>query len=198
MTLISRREFNKRFSGILVSIAAAGSALQTTACNAFDNIVRWVGVGIAAFTSIVHLLAGAGIVNTIEGTAITVILGLVKTGLNDVQVAIAEYDNAPAANKQTLKGKIATALQAVIDTLQKFWNDLSIPDAQFANLVQGLLGVMLAALAGFMVGLPAPVTARKSFAKMVGVVPKKQSSAAFVKEFNGLLAQGGYSQYSIQ
>jgi hypothetical protein len=195
---MNRRDFNKRASGLLVAFCAMGSAIWTTACTAYDNIVRWTGVGIAAFKSVVNLLAGAGIINTVEGVAITAVLGLVKTGMADVQLAIAEYDNAPAAEKATFKGKIAVALQAVADTIQKFWNDLSIPDSQLAALIQGLLGIILAAIAGFMATLPVPVTARKTFSRMIAVVPKKQSPASFVKEINDLLAKNGQSQYAIQ
>jgi hypothetical protein len=199
---MTRRDFNKRFAGILLMFSTLSSALLTTGCSVYDRIVQWVGVGIAAFTSIVKLLAGAGIVSTVEGMAITAILGLFKTGMADVQVAIAEYENAPAASKQTAAQKVSVALQAVIDGLQKFWNDLSIPDGQLASLIQGLLGIILSTLAGFMTQLPVVPVTRKSFPRMIAVIPKKISwhykTTAFVKEFNGLLQQNGYSQYAIQ
>lgn len=194
---VSRREFSVSSFGML--LAAMAGSLWSVACASFDNIAKWVGVGIAGVSSVVSLLAGAGIGTTSEGVAITLVLKLLKAGFADVQAAIAEYENAPAANKATAKGRISTALQALADQIQKFWNDLSIPDAKLGALIQGLLGIVLTAISGFMTQLPPPVTTATAvnLPRRINVAPRKMSHGEFRNEFNGLLNQAGYSSYGI-
>jgi hypothetical protein len=194
---ISRREFSLSSFGML--LVAMTASLWSAACAAFDNIVKWVGVGIAGVSSVVALLAGAGIGTTAEGVLISLVLKAIKAGFADVQAAIAEYENAPAADKATAKGRISTALQALADQIQKFWSDLSIPDARLGALIQGLLGIVLTAIAGFMTQLPAPVTPSTAvnLPRRINVAPRKMSESEFRNEFNGLLSQAGYSGYTI-
>ena len=190
---------NRRsFIGIGTLALAAGSALFSAGCSVFNKIAAWIGVGIAAVTSVVNLLAGAGILNTVEGGLITTALGLIKAGFADVQAAIAEYENAPADSKLTFAGRISTALQALSDQFQKFWSDLNIPHASLAALVQGLIGIILSTIAGFMTQLPPPATPPLTVSKRLSVVPQKRDEKQFRSDFNALLAQSGQSQYAIK
>jgi hypothetical protein len=195
---MTRRQFS--LSSLGMFLLAAASSAWTFGCNTLDNIVKWLGVGTQALNSVVGLLTGAGIINTVEGAAISLVLKLIKAGFADVQAAVDEYDRADPASKLTLKGKISTALQALTDQIQKFWNDLSIPNSQLAGLIQGILGVILTAIAGFMTQLPTPVTPSTSMqlSRRISVTPRKMNAQQFVSEINTLLNQAGQSQFSIR
>src|SRR5690348_286258 len=194
---VNRRNFIQKASTGLALSSLMASSVFMAGCNLFDQITAWVGVGINSFASIVALLEGNGIVSTAAGTAINLILSIVKSLFADVQAAIANYENADPAQKTTLAGKVSVALQAISNELQKFWSDLTIPDAKLASLVQGLIGIIISTIGGFMLKLPAPPPA-KTFARMVSVTPKSRNVHQFVNDFNGLLAQHGESQYAIK
>ena len=184
--------------GIALLALASGSALFTTGCNVFNKIVAWLGVGIAATKSIINLLSGAGIVNTVQGVALSAVLDTIKAAFADVQAAVAAYENADPASKATFAGRISMALQALGDQFQKLWSDLNIPHASLASLVQGLIGIILSTIAGFQAQLPAPVSPPLSLSRRMAVVAQRRDEKRFRYDFNSLLAQSGQSQYSIQ
>jgi len=186
-------------SGLLALAASGGAMIFQAGCSVFDSIVAYVGVGLSAVVAVANLLAGSGVTSVGSGEAISAVVDLIKKAFADVQVAIAQYEGAPADQKATLKQKVATALQAVADEIQKFWSDLAIPDPKLGDLVHGLLGIVLSTLAGFAAQLPAPVSTPKAavLKKRVVFSPKKRSVAKFRDDFNKLLEQGGYSSYKI-
>lgn len=196
---MNRREFGKM--GLTATVLF--SFVNLTGCifgNVVSSITAYIGVGIAAIKSVVAILQGAGIVNTVEGIAISAVLTLIQSAWADVTAAIAEYENAPATNKQTLLGKVSTALQSVADQIQKFWTDLSIPDSKLAALIQGLLGVVLSTIAGFLTQLPQPTPAARisvNWNKSINVIATKRNEKQFRNDFNSLLHQGGYDKYAI-
>ena len=202
--MITRRAFTQRVTSAVALLPLLGSTIITTACNGglYNQILSYVTVGLNAFQSIVDILIGAKVIPTGEGTAIDVVIALVKAGFADVAAAVQAYLDAPADQKQSLLGKISTAISVVMAQLQQFWSDLKIPDAGLSKLVQGLLGIILAVLAGFQARLPAPAstsvaTKSASLPNKLTVQPKTLTPAEFKKEFNNLLDQNGQSSHKI-
>jgi hypothetical protein len=187
-------------TNVIGVLGLSALSFLTDGCSAiYGQIAAYVGVGISAFQSVVNILAGAGIITLPEGTAIAAILALVKVGMSDVSAAVAAYEAAPAANKLTLAGKISTALSVVQGEVQQFWSDVVIPDAKMASTISGLLGLIISTIAGFVTALPALAVAAPKvvFNKTMPVAPKRISASQFRKEFNAILASGGYSEHAI-
>jgi hypothetical protein len=185
--------------------------LSFTACPAwlqslYQDILKYVPVALQAFGSILSLLAGAGVIPVPAGTVIAGIIAIVKAAFADLQTDVTNYENAPAAQKSTLLGKISTALAVVEGNLQEFWSDLQIPDPQLAETVEGLIGVILSALAGFATQLPTPtptpaLTAvlkkRATLPKLIAVPAKKYSVKGFKAAYNAKLPTTD-AQYQIR
>lgn len=197
--MISRRRFvGWSATGLL---AACFSSITQTACS-FASVVtlilKYVPMGLTAFTAILNLLAGFGI----PTMAIAELASLVKSAFADLQVAIQQYDDAPAADKTTFLGKISTALSVVEAQLQVFWNGLTLPSPQAASLIQGLLGIIISTLQGFMPSLPAPASTdvfmkRASLAKLITVAPQRRSPSQFRSDFNSMVVAAGHSEAVI-
>lgn len=207
---------DRRRFGVMVAkgfgVAGISSLVSVTAAcpawvgNVYSSILKYIPVGLQAFVSIIGILSGAGVIPLGTGAAIDAIIALVKAAFADVQVDITNYENAPAAEKATLLGKISTALAILESNLQQFWNDLSIPDAKLSALIQGLLGVILSTLAAFSSQLPAPVATpqleemqkkRAALSKTITVAPQKMSVKQFKKMFNEKLG-AEYAQFAIR
>ncbi len=203
--MLNRRQFGTTsLKGIaLLAVAASWFGTSAASCaDVFARISAYVGVGISAVTSVVNLLAGAGIITLPEGTLISLVLNMIKAAWADVTKAVADYQNAPAASKATFAQKLSTALAAVQAEIQQFWSDVKIPDAQLASTVAGLLGLVVSTIAGFITALPAPtptpsMAAAKPLKKTLIVTPKQLSPTEFRKQFNAILAANGHQQYSI-
>ena len=101
------------------------------------------------------------------------------------------YDAAPASQKQTLAGKIATAITVAMQEIQQFWNDLKIPDSKLAALISGLLGIILSTLSAFLPQLPAPASLARSVPLTLPFPPKKRSVHAFKSEWNQMMVAAG-------
>ena len=180
------------------SLFASAFSLVAAGCpsfsNVFSDISTYVGLGVTAVSGVVAILSGGGIVSTAAGVAITAVLALIKAGFADISAAVAEYENAAPADKATLEGKISTAIQAVVDQIQNFWNDLKIPDAKLASTVQGLLELIVGTLSAFLTKLPAAPAAPTVTARKLAVAPKMRTAKGFVKDYNNILAQNGYDR----
>lgn len=193
---VSRRDFASYIAKGGAALAVAGNMIWLTGCGLFDTIMAYVGVGVQAFQSVVDLLVSAGVIPVIEGTAIDTIIALVKSGFADLQAAVTAYNNAPADQKDTLKHKIALVLGIIEADIQRFWNDLKIPDAKLASLVEGLLGIIISTLGGFAALLPAAmasktIEAAKKLPRQIAAPAQKRSVAQFKKDFNAKLAEYG-------
>jgi hypothetical protein len=172
---------------------AAGNLACPTAGNVYDNIIKYAPTALSAFAAILALLAGAGVP---IGPEVLITVAAVKLGMADLQTVIAQYQAAPSYEKTTLVGKIAEALNAVEESLQKFWSDLKIPDPKLTDTVQGLLGILVSTLMGFSTQLPpvAASAARMALKKSLSVPAKKRSLSQFKAEFNALMKQKGFTQ----
>lgn len=209
---INRRTFAQRsLSGFgMVALLASfgsifGSTLATTACTfrgVVNTILEYTGVGLQAFQAIVDLLAGAGVLGPI-GPAIDAVIGLVKIGFADLTKSIADYNGAPTSEKPTYLQKLSTVLSVVEANIQQFWNDLNVPDAKLAGLIQGLLGIILSTLKGFAMELPVPQPTPASakmatLSKKVSATPQRRSISKFKHDFNSELTASGFGQYAIK
>ena len=195
----TRRGFFGYGAGALTAVCF-GSLFQT-ACS-FTSIVsavlKYVPMGLTAFSAILSLLAGYGI----PTASIEAIVNLVKAAFSDLQVAIQQYNDAPAANKTTFLGKISTALSVVEAELQAFWNSLSLPDPQAASLIQGLLGLIISTLQGFAPSLPAPAPTeaaqkRALLPKLITVTPQRRTPSQFRNDWNQMATAAGHSEAVI-
>lgn len=196
--VMTRRRFGSFGLGFIGLLASAGSLVTATACSVVDNILKYVPVALQALAAILSVLAGNGVVIS---PVVTAAIALAKAALADLQTAITDYNNAPAANKANLLGMVSTALAVVEADIQKFWSDLSLPDGKIASIVSGILGIVLSTLAAFATQLPAPVvpaatkTMRAELKKTIPVVAKKRSPKEMKKEINALLQGTGIQIY---
>lgn len=200
MQPINRRQFS--FRSMMLVLVASVSSLEFSCANLYNDILKYSSVSLQAFGSIVSILAGGGVISLGSGQAIDLVIAMVKAALADVGTAVSAYDAAPATDKATFLGKLSTALSVAMAELQTFWNDLTIPDPQLAQLIQGLLGVILSTLAGFATQLPAPQTslaARRAdgLPRRLPITPMKRSVSQFRKDFNAVLKAHGQSAYCI-
>lgn len=194
----TRRAFVKyagMFAGLL---SLSGTTVLLTACgNIYATILAYTTAGITAFQSIVDLLAGAGVIPVGTGAALDLIVVAVKAAFADIQAAVAAYDAAPASQKLTLGGRVSVAIQVAEAQIQTFWNDLKIPDAKLASLVQGLLGIILSTLAAFLPQLPKPagqnakVLMAASLSNRVSYAPQKRTVGQFKHDFNEVMVANG-------
>jgi len=205
--MMTRRSFAGMFgkAGVILSLGSLISV--TTACpawlsNVYADILKYAPVALSAVASVLSILTGNGIVIT---PAISAIIALIKVAISDLQTAVTQYQNAPTGQKSGLLGAISEAVTVAESNIQKFWADLTIPDAKLSSLIEGLLGIVVSTLQGFQTQLPAPVTPvatqakmmRAGLSKTIAVTPKVRSVAHFRKEFNALLTQSGEGQHSI-
>lgn len=200
---MNRRSFAQKLGSGMLALGALTQLTFLTACSVFDNILKYVAVGLQSFQAVVDLLAGAGVIVPGLGTVIDAAIALVKAGLADLQVVVTAYENAPADQKATLLQKVSLALAIAEANIQQFWSELKIPDAKLSSLVKGLLEIILSTLAGFGTQLPPPPTSAvldkmKSVPRGLTVTPIKRSASQFKKDFNGVLSAGGYSQYAVR
>ena len=196
---MNRREFCSRFPKLGVLLFVLGSMFET-ACSwnqsVYEQIIGYVGVGLQGFQAVVDLLVGQGVIKTGQGTAVDSVITLVNAAFAALQTAVADYQSAPAANKATMLGKISTALQVAENDIGKFWQSLSIPDANLAATIAGLLGIIVSTLAGFAVKLPAPPASMKAvIPPALAAAPKARTAKEFKKDFNNILDQNGFGQY---
>lgn len=208
---MNRRSFGAMLLKGIAALGVGSVVSVTTACPAwlvsiYTDILKYVPTGLSAFSVILSILSGAGLLPPGADAAINVIINLVKAGFADLQTAITQYQNAPAAQKAGLLGAISTALAIVESDVQMFWSNLNIPDGNLASLIQGLLGVIISTLAAFASAIPAPPPSdalaaahqrRASLAKIITVPPQRRTVKQFKKAFNADLAASGYNQYCI-
>jgi hypothetical protein len=194
MKAIGRRQFG-RLMGVFTILTTVGWSVLLEGCASFKQISGWVVTGLSSFQSVVDLLVGEGIVMVAIGSVIDLIIKGVKAAIADIGTAVDNYNNAPAATKASLLGKISDALVAAQNEISQFWNDLSIPDAKAASTVAGLLGLIVSTLSGFMASLPAATRQLMTFQKTLPRVAAAKSEGDFKKRFVAILESNGYGKY---
>jgi len=202
---MNRRAFISNIGKTAV-VLGLSSMVGCSFSNVYANILKYIPVGLSAFNAIVAILSGAGIIPPGGSVVIAVAINLVKAAFADLQTAITQWQNAPAASKAGLLGAITTALTIVEADLQNFWASLNIPDGTLASLIEGLLGVIVSTLMAFSSQLPpatpspaltAALEKRKSLRRTITVTPKMRTVKEFKVEFNAKLNEAGYTQNAI-
>jgi len=191
----TRRQFGK-YLGTGVLAASIGEVTMGLSCSSiFTNIEAYVPIGLQAFDSILTLLDPA------SGIALAPIVQEVKAGFADVTAAVNAYNNAPAADKATLAGKVSTALQVVTNEIQQFWSDANLPDSGLATTIFGVLQIILSTIASFFPKLP-PVTQALAARTLTKTIPIDLSKAAsspkkLKSSINDVFTANGYATKKI-
>jgi hypothetical protein len=193
------KNFTRRsFAKIMLGSVALGTFISTTAFSCpgggsvFSNILTYTSIGLQAFSGVLTLL---GPIIPMGGMIVTII-ALVKAGFGDLQLVVNDYNNAPAADKTTLLGKISTVMEEIISHLTNFWNNLTIPDGNLASVAEGLLGLIVGMLQGFQTQLPPPVVtpvvaAARALPRKIAATPMRLTMPQFKTKFNGILTNAG-------
>jgi hypothetical protein len=193
----TRRQFGKVLTGGVIAIPLGVTSLGLSCGSIFLDIEKYVPVGLSAFQVVINLLDPA------LSLPVAALISEVKAGFADLQVVVTNYNNAPAANKASLLGKISTAIDAVKSEIQAFWSNLNLPDGSLATLISGLLGVILSTLTAFLPSLPPPIAspsamkAMRTTTKTIIFVPKKRSVKQFKTDFNDLLVANNQQEQII-
>ena len=111
MNLLGRRSFVRR-TGRLLLAGTAAAFLPLTGCDWVKFLRDYIPVinsGISTIESFFGIALPIGVSATLDG---------VKAVLLDIETACTDYENAPAASKATLLGKIETFLKGVVDGFQ--------------------------------------------------------------------------------
>ena len=184
--MTTRRGFVKTMGLVTGTVLASGSFLGIGACNIFNDIMKYIPIALTAFTTIVTMI------NPAEGSVVALLVSMVKAALADIQTAVTNYENAPAGQKQTLSGKIATAITAAEQVLQQFWSDLKLPGGSMATLVEGVINIILSTLMSFLPQLAPPAAlATKPIANKIQFTPKKRTVSQFKSDLNAQFVAAG-------
>ena len=190
----TRRDFAKVVGcgalGVGIGITTMGLSCESI----FADIESYVPIGLAAFNEILSL------VDPTEAALLTPIINDVKAAFADLTAAITQYENAPASDKSTLLGKITTAINAVIDEINQFWNDLKLPDSGLASTIEGVLQIILSTLAAFLPLIGGALLSKKKLAKTIPLIPltKKQLGKNQVKaSINACFVKWGHPDKQI-
>lgn len=186
-------EMTRRVFGKLSLAGVAATSLLVSGCNVFTEIENWAPIGLAAFNSILMVLA-------IPGGS--VLINAIKAALTDIPADIQAYKAAPTAS--TLQ-KIDEVLSLLLSNFQAFLAQQSIAGPATA-LVAGLAAIILSALSGFIADLPQTallqtkaVLAKKTLiggSLQVSYHPKKMSILEFKHKWNSLST--GYNHPEAQ
>jgi hypothetical protein len=198
----TRRQFGK-IVGTGALALGIGEISMGLACpvstNVVNNILKYIPVAVTALTGILSVLSGNGIVLAPVAAAA---LAAAKVVLADLVADITQYENAPAADKTTLLGKISTALAIVEANLQQFWNDLNLPSGNVASIIEGVLTVVLSTLAAFATQLPTPVVTaalkevrERKLTRTLTTPAKKRSLKEFKSDLNTAFGTSGVKVY---
>lgn len=181
-------------SGVAVC-TLTGAAMLEEGCTTGDALAqlnKWLPVGIQAFAGVV------AIINPAAGSVLAVAVTTAKALWADVSAAVAAYNAAPAASKATVLGKVETALGALISGLPDVLKQIP-GGAEYANTVTAAIDLVLATLSAIdanLGGVP-PVAQATATARTAKITKAATNGADFKKQFNQILANGGYSKYAV-
>jgi hypothetical protein len=190
---MNRRAFLK----VAALFAAASNFIFQVACTSVVQIENWISVGLNSLATIVNILKTAG-VPIPDGGVIDLAIKAAQTAFNLIKTAIDKYNAAPADQKKSLLGEIATAISSAEGSVQNFWNSLSLPDAKLSSLIESLLGVIVTTLSGFAATLPTVQAAMVPSGRRLAVKPIKRDKKKFTKDFNALLVGTPYAQFAVK
>jgi hypothetical protein len=188
----TRRQFGKMVGTGALALGIGELTMGLSCSSIFSDIETYVPIGIEAFESIIAIITPA------EATALSGIITIVKAAFADLAAAVTAYENAPAANKATLLGKITTAINAVMTAIQEFWSQANLPDGTLAATIEGVLQVILSTLAAFLplVGSTMDTRYQERLQKLphqITFTPAKRSQKQFKAAVNVVFSSHGYA-----
>lgn len=193
---MNRREFG-RIAGIgVLAATVGGSTIALDGCNVWTEIEQWLPTGIAAFESVVVLVA------PLAAPGIDAIAEAVKAAFAVLSAAVDQYRNAPADQKATFLQKVTLAFELVSSNLQQFLSAINVASTNpIIAIVLGLVKIILSTIMGFVNRIaPSSSTASRSM-KMGGqsitVTPVLRSRAKFKADFNSELVAAGHPELQV-
>jgi hypothetical protein len=207
MTQIARRLFVKMLLFFLVGVSAIGMAgcPPPSLATIISEIKAWAPTVVNAVQNLLNLLGSLGVIPIGTGTAAAALIGVIQGLVNSVLATITEYENDPAADKQTLLGKIREFLGAIADNVSGFVNGLNLSGNPMVKLIGTLVGFILSTIAGFLNNIPVPVGAKSITlhtsvtlgGEVIVVKPKLRDHAQFVHDWNGACVKSGHPETQI-
>lgn len=195
MESMTRRAFGQR---LVLLGAVMAMPFQLAGClfaTVWADIQKYVPVGLQAFAAVVSILTGQGII-TGAAAAIQALITAVTAAFGTVSSAVTSYE--ASANNTTL-GAVANALTAAANSIQQFWANLNIPDANLAATIKGLLEVITTTLSGFIAALPSSSVALQAPSpNSLSMTPHRRSLHAFKSDFNKVLKAGNFEAHKLK
>jgi hypothetical protein len=206
---LSRRAFGTLAARGAAMLGLTSTVAMTAGCPAFlssiyTDIKAYGPTVLAAIATVISILVSGGVLAMPLAAAISSIIALISKSIADLMTAVNNYLNAPAANKSTLLGVVATDLADAEANVQQFWNDLTIPDPALATLVKNLLSVVISTLQGYINALPAQAASstpamvkRNSLPNLINVPAKRRSLSQFKSDFNAYLKPTKFAYHTL-
>ena len=201
--MTTRRQFfevaSKGVLGVAILRAAAigGVAFLAVGCKVtLSDVLNWVNDGAGGVSTIIGLLVSAGV---LACATCSVLANAAVAAVAAIGTAIQAYENAPAASKATLLGKIETAIQSAITAATEFFHSVSIPGSGLANTILSLAGLILSALTGYLQNFfPHALGTTRAFrlgtSSAISVTPKSLTLKEYNSTWNAIVTQAGYPE----
>jgi hypothetical protein len=181
------------------------AALFTQGCtfaSAMAQLEKYAPVALQAISSVVAILVQGGVIKTGQANTVTTDIGMATAALTDVENAVAAYNAAPAASKNTELNKVIVALQAAQTQLAQGVKDVGMNGNSNAALAaESGLQVIITTLAAIEVNLPqptpAPATVQANAKKSKLKFGHPNLAGQFKVQFNSAVGKYGYGQYGL-
>jgi len=194
----ARRQFFSHLAQGAGVLALAGTGMELGGCSlgsVWAQIQAWVPAGIAAFESVVTLVA------PLAAPGIDTIATTVQAGFAALAAAVNQYLNAPAASKATLEQKVLLIFSQLQGDLQAFLSAVNVAGTNpIVKIVLGLISIIVSTITGFLgqIGTPPVTPASLTLGgSTIAITPASRNRAQFVKDFNAACVAAGHLELEI-
>lgn len=200
---MNRRELlGNGFKLGLISFLGVGT-LFTSGCNVFGDLEAWIPVGLNAFSAIVSILIGAGVINPAGGGSIATLVGTIHSAFDQLEADVQAYRLIQPPPAGALD-KIKASLSIIVVNFQAFLTSINVTDSKLLALVVGFGQIILGTIAGFETRFPmgpgntklVGTTLRMS-SLQAPIVPKERSLRTFKHDWNDLAGKGGHPEAKL-
>jgi hypothetical protein len=195
----------KKLSSVfLVSVLSVALVLSgCTFASAMAQLQKYAPIAIQAIESVVAILVQSGVIKAGQATAVTADVAMASASLQDVENAVAAYNSAASADKNTKLGAVIAALQAAQSQLAQGVKDVGLNGTSNGVLAaESGLQVIITTLAAIEVNLPQPTPAPawvKANAKKSALKFGHPNLAGqFKGQFNAPVIKYGFGQYALK
>lgn len=187
---------------LALTLSAAILIQGCTFSSAMAQLEKYAPIALQAISSIVAILVQGGVIKTGQASTVTTDIGMATAALTDVENAVAAYNAAPAASKNTELNKVIAALQAAQSQLAQGVKDVGMNGNSNSVLAaEAGLQVIITTLAAIEVNLPqptpAPASVRASAKKSKLRFGHPNLVGQFKTQFNAAVGKYGFAQYGI-